>query len=74
MKSLQVKTLIGVSLSEEASGTGTVTFGHNMSDSGRGSGAGRSPPPPCVESVAASTAVLSLQNMPFARCDLVSDP
>jgi hypothetical protein len=45
VKSLQVQTLTGVSLSEEASGTGTVTFGPNMSHSGRGSGAGSNPPP-----------------------------
>ena len=44
VKSLQVQTLTGVSLSEEASGTGTVMFGPNMPHSGRGSGAGRNPP------------------------------
>jgi hypothetical protein len=31
VKSLQVQTLTGVSLSEEASGTGTVTFGPGLS-------------------------------------------
>jgi hypothetical protein len=36
VKSLQVQTLTDVSLSEEASGTGTVTFGPNMSYSGKG--------------------------------------
>jgi hypothetical protein len=51
VKSLQVQTLTDVSLSEEASGTGTITFGPNMSQSGRGSGAGRNSPP-SFESVA----------------------
>jgi len=45
VKSLQVQTLTDVSLSEDASGTGTVTFGPNMSYSGRGSSAGRNPQP-----------------------------
>jgi hypothetical protein len=45
MQSLQVQTLTDVSLSEEASGTGTVTFGPNMSYSGRGSSVGRNPQP-----------------------------
>jgi len=51
VKSLQVQTLTDVTLSEEASGTGTVTFGPNMSYSGRGSGASRSPQP-SFESIA----------------------
>jgi hypothetical protein len=51
VKSLQVQTLTDVSLSEEASGTGTVTFGPNMSYSGRGSSAGRNPQP-SFESIA----------------------
>ncbi|MFL6601592.1 MAG: hypothetical protein ACJ8R9_09680 [Steroidobacteraceae bacterium] len=45
VKSLQVQTLTDVSLSEEASGTGTITFGPNMSYSGRRSNAGRNPQP-----------------------------
>ncbi len=50
VKSLQVQTLTDVSLSEEASGTGTVMFGPNMSYSGRGSSAGRNPQPSCCRS------------------------
>jgi hypothetical protein len=45
VKSLQVQTLTDVSLSEEASGSGTVTFGPNMSYSGS-SRAGRNPQRP----------------------------
>ena len=45
VKSLQVQTLTDVSLSQEASGIGTITFGPNMSYSGRGSSAGRNPQP-----------------------------
>jgi hypothetical protein len=51
VKSVQVQTLTDVSLSEEASGTGTVTFGPNMSYSGRGSSAGWNPQP-SFESIA----------------------
>jgi hypothetical protein len=51
VKSLQVQTLTGVSLSEEASGIGTVTFEPNMSHSGKGSSASRNPPP-SLESIA----------------------
>ena len=51
VKSLRVQTLTGISLTEEASGTGTITFGPNMSHAGRGSGAGRNPAP-SFESIA----------------------
>jgi hypothetical protein len=51
VQSMQVKTLNGVSLSEEASGTGTITFGPNVYDSGRGSRADRNPSP-SFESIA----------------------
>ena len=51
VKSLQVQTLTDVTLSEEASGTGTITFGPNLSYSGRGSSAGRTQQP-SFESIA----------------------
>lgn len=47
----QVQTLTDVTLSEEASGAGTVSFGPNMSSTGRGSSVGREPQP-CFDSIA----------------------
>ena len=58
VKSLQVQTLTDVSLSEEASGTGTVAFGPNMSYSGRGSNAGRNPQPSFESIAECATAIL----------------
>jgi len=51
VQSMQVKTLNGVSLSEEASGAGTITFGPNVYHYGRGSRASRNSPP-SFESIA----------------------
>ncbi|MBS0420872.1 MAG: PH domain-containing protein [Proteobacteria bacterium] len=51
VQSLQVQTLTDLSLSEEASGSGTITFGPTIVYSGRGLRASRSSQP-SFESVA----------------------